>query len=354
MKKLFYAVAVAVLVVVACLDQRSLKLDFANRKLARWQSAAANRAGVRERNDSALPVFARELAPLNSSETGSSPRTRSDDELQLAVESIAVADIPAALAALATKSGADAVEMRTLLVRRWAENDPAAAAKWATQLPAGELRPTALEHVATVWGELDLAAATTWLRDLPEGEEKQMATTSIAYEAARSNPVLALELACQLPPALGRDELLVFAVSQWGAENFPAAVEWTGRIADAGLREEMLSAIAVAAASADAPAAATMVASALAPGAAQARAAVAITQRWTQTAPEEAAAWVAQFPDVPLRAVAVENLVGLWGRNDSQAVASWVNDLPAGSLRDQALRVYAANVSQFQCASATQ
>lgn len=346
MKKLFYPVAVAVLAVVACLDQRSLKLDFANRKLARWQSATASVAGAGAGSDSAMPVFARELAPRTSTETGSSPRNRSDDELQLAVESIAVADIPAALAALATKSGPDAVEMRTLLVRRWAENDPAAAAKWATQLPAGELRTTALEQVATAWAESDLANAAAWLRDLPEGEGKQIATTSVAYEAARTDPVLALELACALAPTLARDELLVFAVSQWSAENFPAAVEWAGRIADAGLREEMLSAIAVAAASADAPAAATMVASTLATGAAQARAAVAITQRWTQTAPEEAAAWVAQFPDVPLRAVAVKNLVNLWGMTDSPAVASWVNDLPAGSLRESARQAYAA--SQFQ------
>lgn len=345
MNKLFYLATVAVLVALALAGQPGIKLDFSGLKVSKLRSSSADHPGAVGLTEEVLRVSARELPVSVSSEVGVASRSRSDDELQLAVETIAAADIPFKLDTLAAKSGPDAAEMRKLLVRRWAESDPAAAAKWAMQFPEGELRKVALEQVATAWADSDLTSATAWLRDLPDGESKQVATMATAYEAGRTDPLMALELASNLSPTRERDELLTYAVSQWATDNFAAAAEWAGKISDASLRQEMLAAIAVAAAAGNAPAAATLVANTLAPGEAQARAAVAITQRWTQVAPADAAAWISQFPEIPLRTAAVENLVGLWGLNDSQAVASWVNGLPGGSLRDSALQAYAANLA---------
>lgn len=270
-------------------------------------------------------------------------RSQSDDELELAVENIAAADVPATLASLASQPGLDAAEMRKLLVRRWADSNPAAAAAWAVKFPEGELRNTALEQISLAWANADLPSATAWLGDLPAGDSKRIATMATAYEAARTDPIVALELGSTLAPSRERDELLAFAVSQWATDNLAAAMDWAGKISDRGLREETFAAIAVASATANASTAATLIVNALAPGEAQTRAVVAITQRWTQVAPADAAEWISMFPELPLRDAAVDNLVGLWSLNDSPAAANWVNGLPGGSLRDSALHAFAAH-----------
>ena len=109
----------------------------------------------------------------------------------------------------------------------------------------------------------------------------------------------------------------------------------------------MFAAIAVAAAGENAPAAAAFIANSLTPGETQARAAVSITQRWTQSAPQDAAAWITQFPDLPVREAAVENLVGLWAQQDSAATVNWLNTLPNGTLRSTAINAFTANALPF-------
>ncbi|MBE0544408.1 MAG: hypothetical protein IH623_23955, partial [Verrucomicrobia bacterium] len=103
--------------------------------------------------------------------------------------------------------------------------------------------------------------------------------------------------------------------------------------------------VAIAAAEQDGAMAAALVANALGAGEAQDRAAVSIVQRWAQFSPQEAAAWVAQFPDIPSRDAAVENLLALWTAQDAEAAGNWVRELPAGSLRDVGTVAYAQAVA---------
>ncbi len=270
----------------------------------------------------------------------------SEEEIELALGNIADAEIPATLENLLHQPGPTARELRQLLMRRWAERDVAAAAAWATQLPEGDARNQVLEQVAIVWANSDLTDATVWLQNLPDGESKYLATLSTAYEATRTDPVAALELASKLLASPERDELLAHAIRQWATENFATASDWAAKIPDTTLRQEMQAAVAVAGADENA-AAAALIASSLAPGETQGRAAVAITQRWTQSAPQDAAAWISQFPDMPVRDAAVENLVGLWAQHDSAATVNWLSTLPSGSLRTAAIKSLAANQSQF-------
>ena len=135
-------------------------------------------------------------------------------------------------------------------------------------------------------------------------------------------------------------------MSQWATADFATAAAWAVEIPESDLRQEMLAAVAVAAAEENGPAAATFLAQALAPGEAQSRAAVAIAQRWAQVAPQETADWVSRFQDMPARDAAVENLVGLWAMNEPRGAADWINTLPDGSLRTAALHAFTAGVPQ--------
>ena len=51
--------------------------------------------------------------------------------------------------------------------------------------------------------------------------------------------------------------------------------------------------------------------------------------------------WVSQFPDIPSRDAAVQNLLAIWTAQDAEAAGNWVRELPTGSLRDAAVAAYA-------------
>lgn len=207
---------------------------------------------------------------------------------------------------LSRQTAASAADSRQLLMRRWADQSPAAAAAWLAH--ESPLNAALLQQVAIAWAGHDLPAAVEWVRNLPGGAEQQAATLALGYETARTAPITALELARTLPATAARDQLLVHAVSQWAATDSVAATSWAGKVSNPQLRENLLAAVAVAVAKRDGRTAATLAATALPAGDLQNRTAVAIAQRWEQSEPSAAAAWVSQFPDGPARTAANENL----------------------------------------------
>jgi hypothetical protein len=266
--------------------------------------------------------------------------------LERAVNSIAAADFPAVLDSFLPDNRPVAVEWRQLLVRRWAEGDAPAAGAWAASLPAGPASSTALAQVALAWADADLAGAGNWLQTLSAGEGRQSATLALAGEAARTEPATALALAAVLPPSPERDDLLIYAVSQWAGVDPAAAAAWTQSTSDAALRERLIGAVAVASAKQDGNTAANLAVQSLPGGAEQDRAIVAIVQRWAQTAPQTAAGWVAQFPETPVRASAMQNLIALWTAQDSVAAGSWLLQLPGSSSRSAGFATYSAALAE--------
>jgi hypothetical protein len=285
------------------------------------------------------PIDAVLLAAIEA-ETDADRRSEALDRL---AESVSDADLAATLGSLVRAGSPAADELSQLLARRWAERDRAGAAEWATQLPEGPRRCAALGQVAVAWANTDLPAAVQWLHTLSESESKQSATRDLAYEAARNEPLTALKLAVALPPGAERDDLLVHAISQWAAADSAVATAWALEVPDSNLRQRLLAAVTVARAEQDGSEAAILAANALAAGSEQDRAVVAIVQRWAQRSPEAAASWLAQFPDIPARVPAVQNLLAIWMPQDAGAVKNWVDDLPGESFRTMGTSFY----SQF-------
>lgn len=251
----------------------------------------------------------------------------------LVVEELSEAEYEKALNTLVNDPSASASDLRQLLIRRWAELDPAAAARWASTLGSGNDLRLALKQVAIAWSNRDLNAAAQWVQGLPAGPEKSAAILDVGYEAARTSPVSAVALAAALEPSAERKELLVHAVSQWAAETPEEAVQWAEGIPNLALRQELLSSVAISMAEQNGAGAADLVARFLEPGADQDRAAVAVVQRWAYENPSEAAAWVAQFPDTDTQLRAVESLLSVWVDQDTQAASEWLASLPSGSIR---------------------
>jgi hypothetical protein len=215
------------------------------------------------------------------------------------------------LEALAARVDSEAAELRQLLVRRWAEEQPKAAAAWAAHLPEGPAQTEAVSQIALAWAEIDLKAAIAWANSLAENSGKQVALANLAYEAARTAPEIALALAGTLTPNADDDNLVVHAVSQWAAADSSAATAWAEKVPDVHLRQRVIAAVVVALATQNGGAAARLAASELAPGEEQDRAVVAVVQRWAQTSPRDAMAWVSQFPNSSLRQAALQSVAAL-------------------------------------------
>jgi hypothetical protein len=257
------------------------------------------------------------------------------------VEAVALADLPAAIAASAEKSERIHAEFRQLLIRRWAQKDAPAAADWINRNLSGAARDPALNSVATTWAETDSNGAEQWARQLTDPDERGGALLAIASEITRDDPVAALSLAAELPASQTRDDFLIHAASEWAGRDSKTAIDWGKQIQDESLRAQMLAAIATGFAEADPAAAATLAAQSLPPGRAQDDAVVGIVQRWTQQDPEEAAAWVVAFPEGKLRDTALEAVVKLWADKDITDAGAWVSTLSAQAGSDVAIGAYA-------------
>lgn len=221
---------------------------------------------------------------------------------------IPFADIPITLDEL-KELGYGESEIFQRLVRRWAQADGHEAAAWAEQLPVGSLRENSLSAVAIEWANTDLNSTVAWARQLPDASEQQTILLAAANEAVRTDPMASLRIAVALPADGGRDETIRRAATEWASQDAASAVDWAKQIPDETLRSKVLAAEAVAWSESAPESAATLAVESLPPGRLLDDTVVSIVQRWAQRQPEAAAAWVEQFPEGPLRAAAVENLL---------------------------------------------
>lgn len=244
-----------------------------------------------------------------------------DEALQQAADQIPDANIIEVLQKLVGDQGFAARNLREMLVQRWASSNPAAAASWAVS--ESEKQPELMGVVATVWAENDLENARKWVNALAAGEGKTDAVMGLGYEAARTQPLVAIEAASQLEPGEQRDALLVHAAMQWAGDNTDQAMEWVKGLPEDELQQSLAAAVAISVAEKDGAAAAKFLTDILKSDAELESAAVAVVQRWAQTDPSAAAAWIEEFPDTPARLEAISNLMTLWVAQDNAAAWQW-------------------------------
>jgi hypothetical protein len=273
---------------------------------------------------------------------------RRSDALERAANSVLDSDLPLTLSRLAKHDGPVGTELSLILLRRWAEKSPTAAAAWVSQSTESPLALEELQEVTSTWAAADLTKAGAFVDALPAGATKETATLALAYEAARTEPLVALELTSKLSPSQERDALLTHAVSQWAGVDAATAAEWASKVPDHALQQRLLAAVAIASAEKDGAVAAHLAATAMDPGEEQNRTAVSVIQRWAQHSPQAAAAWVLQFPDNPSRNSAVENLMAAWVRQDPGGAGNWLRGLSESPLRQVAANSYFRAVSDIE------
>ncbi len=227
-----------------------------------------------------------------------------DAEDHLAAVEAWVGEVPPAQFQFALERFSDADRaglVGQLLVRRWTELDPLAAAEWTKQLTEKESRGVLQTAVTQVWTETDLSGALAWGRTLPDGDVSEHVLTQLGYEAARENPVEALQLAVELLPTAERDALILHGFRQWAAADAKAARAWLLQWPESELRQRALADFAAVLADQDGDAGARFAIEHPSAGPDFERAIIGVIQRWSQYDLLAAQAWIETFPASPLR-----------------------------------------------------
>jgi hypothetical protein len=245
------------------------------------------------------------------------------EELGAALDDQQIRD---ALDKLAEEKSDAGIVLGRYLVRRWAGKSPTEATQWVAGLPDNDFGHAVSKEVVIPLAEKDLDGAVGWVRQLPEGGNKTAAELSLAGVAAnQKEAATAISLVNDLAPGPERDGLLNYSARQWATVDVDGAVSWINQVQDPALQEQMLDNVAVDMGVQDPFNAASFAATALPSGQGQNEAVVTIIRFWAASAPEQAAAWVAQFPEGDLRVAATENLIDVWGKDDPAAVGAWVS-----------------------------
>jgi hypothetical protein len=263
-----------------------------------------------ETSSSFLNNLAREVRAIDAE---TNPLERAN-KIESFIKGVAFTSLPAVVGFLERNQPAELSQaLAAQFIREWAQGNPSAAADSAEKMPLGPARTAALNNVATVWANTNLDGAIKWVEQLSDPGAKQSGLTCIAYEAARVDPVQAMNLAVELPACRERNDLISHTAAQWAAVDPQAAVSWVRRIPDAELRLQVLGRVAIEWADQDPAAAASLAATELSDACTQDNAVVSIVERWAEKDPKGALAWVQQFPTGILRQVALDNIAKLSG-----------------------------------------
>ena len=180
-----------------------------------------------------------------------------------------------------------------------------------------------LDDVAIVWANNSPTNAMNWAGSLPDNTARCTALAAVAGEAVRSQPLMALQIALDLPAGQQRDDLIRRGAMQWASEDANGAVAWVNQIPQGDLRNQALSGVAIVWSANEPVTAATLALNELPPGRLLEDTVVSIIQRWAQQQPEMAAAWVERFSEGELREAAVANLLVQWSQTDAEGADRW-------------------------------
>ncbi|MEO7098788.1 MAG: hypothetical protein ABI162_05465 [Luteolibacter sp.] len=147
---------------------------------------------------------------------------------------------------------------------------------------------------------------------------------AIAGESIRIDPNQALQLVVGLPQSPELDSLLARASAEWANHAPDEGVAWTQQIEDKDLRMTITAGVATSMGETDPATAAELALKALPPGRMLDDTVVAIIQRWAQTDPLAAAAWLEKFPEGQLREDAMSSFVKIWSANDIESSTRWI------------------------------
>lgn len=175
-----------------------------------------------------------------------------------------------------------------------------------------------------------------------DASARERALETVAWDGIDVDPELAREAFAELEPGGAAAKRLVGHFAMRLADEDPeAALAWAKDLEQTTEREEAIGRIAVVVSAADPARAATLVTEELPAGKPRDRVVVQVVQRWAQAAPEEAADWLATFPEGAARSGGLNAVVATWMAADAAGFATWATGKTAEGLREEVAAVAA-------------
>ena len=298
-------------------------------------------------------------------------------DLMEAVSQMGLREISSALALAQKLSGQERESLMPVLVARWAEIDPAAAAQFTLTLPESVSRSMTMRATLGVWIATSPDAAMAWASALPPGQQRSRTIADVVRALAQRDPVSAMHFLDRLPKDRARDNSSFNVFSEWAKSDPRAAADywlkaiptsgpdvngtlaqiaglwarsdpqealtWARLLPESAAKNNTLGSIIGAMAGKDPQQAVSQLAQL--PAASQASAAGEVARQWAQNDATAAATWAGRLPEGEARANAFRSIAQTWTDQDPVKTASWLDRLPASQSRDAAVSAFTHQVS---------
>ncbi len=109
------------------------------------------------------------------------------------------------------------------LARRWADDDPAAASKWAASLSNSQSRDEGLKAVSRAWSQYDAIAIAQWLGSLESGSSRDAAIQPLVSQVRETDPNTAFSWAASISDENDRLNELRETLKSWRRSDLKTA-----------------------------------------------------------------------------------------------------------------------------------
>lgn len=184
----------------------------------------------------------------------------------------------------------------------WAEEDPLAAAQWASHLANNDARRTAQTVVAQTWAERTPQEAAQYFAPLLAGDNGVNLATVLADVWGTTDPAATAAWINTLPNNAARLEAAATLATVWAASDIQGAIAWSRALGDAQIRRQVIAQIGTT---------------------------------WGAMEPDSALNWLYTLP----AADAAEGIVGAynsWAATDAVGLSEWIASNPASAATDTA------------------
>lgn len=183
-------------------------------------------------------------------------------------------------------------DLPTILADIWGSSDPASAAQWISELPAGASRTEAATTLATVWAAHDIQAAVTWSEGFADPTLRASIVEHLGTTWGAIEPDKALAWLATQPPDIAANGIQG-AYNSWAATDPAGMRDWISQL-QPGLGSDQARRALGDVVSANDPLAAIDLARSLYSPSAQSDALNRYYHAWQRQSPAEARDWLTQ------------------------------------------------------------
>ena len=129
------------------------------------------------------------------------------------------------------------------VIKGVAEKDLAAATAMFFELPNGNARWQASNHLVQKYVELGVDEAIAWADQIPRDEQnfREVLLGQIGSQIARKDPSRAAEWSNTMEAGDGRNRIINTVLGQWVGKDAKAAANWSAKIEDTGTRQHAMT-----------------------------------------------------------------------------------------------------------------